>query len=222
MPDVFTGNNQSKKTNSESAAKEKLHPVTLLNRPASKPHLFSTFCPNPIGVTFETQEPDEKIILLLRRHFITNLRWIVAGAFFLILPLLLLPLILSDDFFNILVSIPDSYVLVVTLLYYLVVIGYILTQFATWFYQVGIITHERVIDVDFNTLLSRSIAYTEIEGIVDVEVLQGGFLQGLFNYGTVDVQTEGIEANFEFTNIPEPTAVADTLSDLMRETRKRD
>jgi hypothetical protein len=105
-------------------------------------------------------------------------------------------------------------------LYYLIVIGFALNQFVTWFYQVGLITNIRIIDVDFHSLLSRNIAYTELADIVDTEAHQKGLLQSIFDYGSVGVQTAGMKANFEFSNIPFPNKVADLISDLMRDTKE--
>jgi hypothetical protein len=179
-----------------------------------KPGFFSAFTPLPTETTFENQEPDEEILLLLRKHFITNIKWILLAALFMLLPLIIIPVFFVSPlaFF----SLPESYIIILTSLYYLIVFGYVLTQFATWFYQVGIITNYRIIDIDFNSLLSKNIAYTELGDIVDVESMQGGLLHNFFDYGTVQMQTEGLKANFEFVNIPKPTTVADTVSDLVR------
>lgn len=218
MPDVFT---KPANTEENSSSPASPHPVTLLNETPRKPGLFTSFCPRPTGITFENQESEEEIILLLRRHFVTNLSWILAAGFFLLLGAFL-PVFLRSDVFSSLFFIPDTYILVVTILYYLVIWGYILVQFATWFYQVGLVTNLRIIDVDFNSLLSRNIAFTELGDIVDVEVIQGGILHSTFNYGTVQLQTEGLKANFEFTNIPRPADVADVISDLIRDERKKE
>jgi hypothetical protein len=226
MPDVFVDPHPShKKLPAEDIKADKKAPETksadhALNRTSimkfkpKKPGFFSAFTPLPTETTFENQEPDEEILLLLRKHFITNIKWILLAALFMLLPLIIIPVFFVSPlaFF----SLPESYIIILTSLYYLIVFGYVLTQFATWFYQVGIITNYRIIDIDFNSLLSKNIAYTELGDIVDVESMQGGLLHNFFDYGTVQMQTEGLKANFEFVNIPKPTTVADTVSDLVR------
>ena len=222
MPDIFT------KTTKKSApadtphhSSKVKHPVTILSEKPKVPGIFSAFSPLPMGATFENQEVDEAILLLLRKHFVTNLPWIIITSIGLLLPLFLIPFFRSDIFSSIF-FIPDNYIFVLTLLYYLVIMGYAFTQFATWFYQIGLITTLRIIDVDFNTLLSRNVAFAELEDIVDVEIVQAGVLQNFFNYGNVEIQTEGIKTNIEFVAIPKPNVVADTISDLIRQRRERD
>jgi hypothetical protein len=220
MPDVFVEPHKKPEENllADPVHKAPLNPITIMNRKAERPGLFTAFTPRPTGISFENQEPDEEIILLLRRHFATNLPWVFLSCFFLIIPFLLIPFFASGIIPEL--PLPGSYLFVLTAFYVLIILGFMLTQFATWYYQVGIITNYRIIDVDFNSLLAKNIAYTELEDIVDVESMQGGLMQNVFNYGTVQMQTEGLKPNFEFMNIPQPTAVADTVSDLMRGRRK--
>jgi hypothetical protein len=246
MPDIFTTKNTKQNEDSAETTREAnndvslphaaLPPVkatppktwsdehkdriTLMNEPPHTPGIFSAFSPRPIGLTFEDQEPNEEILLLLRRHFLTNVPWITFSLVLLLLPLFTLPFL--SEFFTFLPASFFSFFSGITLFtilafYYLIVAGFILNQFVTWFYQVGIVTNIRIVDVDFNTLLSRNIAYTDLTDIVDTEAHQRGLLQGIFSFGSVGVQTAGMKANFEFTNVPQPNKVVDILSDLMRD-----
>lgn len=214
MPDVFT-DKPTQKPSTEPKVSETYNPISIMAAKENKPGFFTAFSPKPIGLSFATQEPEEQILLLLRKHFITNIPWVLTIIFFILISFLLLPFLRSDTFSSVF-FIPDSYLIVLGIFYYLLLLGYALQQFATWFYQVGIITSFRVVDIDFHTLMSRNVAYTDVIDIVDVEITQGGFLHNFFDYGTVHMQTEGLKANFEFVNIPNPHVVADTINDLMR------
>jgi len=178
--------------------------------------ILSTFTVEPEGVTFENQEEGESIILVLRRDFITNVPWITTTLFLLIVPLLV-PLLFSFSDFFFFVSLPDTYLTVFLGLYYLIVLGYAFLNFVSWFYNVGIVTNLRVIDVDIHNFMSKNVAATSIDGIVDVEYSQAGFLQNTFDFGNILMQTEGIKANFEFLSVPRPATVADIISDLISE-----
>lgn len=95
MPDVFT----DKPANSvEEILGEDRPLVTILNEKAHRPGLFTAFSPKPIGLTFETQEPNEEVLLLVRKHFITNLRWTVTAVVLLLLSFFLFPFLRSDTF----------------------------------------------------------------------------------------------------------------------------
>src|SRR3989344_4281025 len=75
--------------------------------------------------------------------------------------------------------------------WYLVLAGYILQSFIGWFFNVFIVTDERIIDIDFYSLIYKEISDTKIERIQDVTVTQGGVVRALFNFGTVYIQTAG-------------------------------
>ena len=73
-----------------------------------------------------------------------------------------------------------------------------------------------MIDVDTSHISQKNIASTGIGDIVDVEYSQTGFFSGIFHYGNVHMQTEGVKPNFEFLGIPNPAKAADIILDLMR------
>ena len=54
---------------------------------------FTTLMAYPQGVTFENQEADETIVLLIRRDFVTNFLWIFETILFAITPTFILPLL---------------------------------------------------------------------------------------------------------------------------------
>lgn len=179
--------------------------------------LFTSFTMQPEGVGFEHQEADEQIILLLRRHLITNVPWIIVTLILLVLPLLV-PTILTLTNQDLFFLIPDNFLLIYLSLYYLIVIGYALLNFVLWFYNVGLVTNFRVIDIDIVNFTSKNVSATAIDDIVDVEYTQQGFLQNTFDYGNVFMQTAGTKENFEFDLVPRPAVVADIVSDLIRDT----
>ncbi len=178
---------------------------------------FSAYCHMPDGVKFLNQEPSEKIILFLRRHFITNLNWMGLSFILLALPLFL-PLA-AEYFSDYFLLIPLPFFIILLGFYYLIIIGYIYIQFVSWFYNVGIITNKQLVDVDFTDIMYRDIAKVRIEDVVDVEFSQGGFLDSIFDFGQINVQTEGLKSNFEFEEIPKPDRAADLILDLKEKAR---
>lgn len=205
MPDLFIADNSDKE------------PAPKLSRPQSssdsKMGLFSTFCIEPSGVTFEHQEEGEKVLLFLRRHIVTTILWAIFTVVLLLLPLFL-PLfaaLLQTDFAM------SAYWIIGLGFYYLVVIGYALLQLTTWFYNVGIVTNFRVVDIDLHGITNRNVATTSIHDIVEVEYTQAGFLQSFFDYGSVHMQTQGLKPNFEYLHVPKPGQVSDVISDLIRQ-----
>lgn len=181
-----------------------------------KPHshsglsMLSSLMHFPSNTTIAHQETEERILLIIRRHFSTNLSWIVVTILLLLLPPFVTALQQQFDFS---LFLPPSFLLVLILLYYLVVFGFAFINFFSWFYNLGVVTTLRVIDVDAPSILSQTVSSSFLPEIVDVSYSQKGILQGLFNFGDVHVQTEALRENFEFLSVPQPSKISDIILD---------
>lgn len=170
-------------------------------------------------VYFETQNPGEKIVLLLRRHFITNIKWIAAIAILAILPLFRSQIseFLKVSGFDIRISNFGLNVYLLYIIYYLFILGFALLNFLKWYFAVFLVTNRRVMDVDLIGFLYRNVSEAQLEEIQDVSHTQGGLWQILFDYGGVYVQTAGIKQNIEILKVPHPGKVHDIITDLQAE-----
>lgn len=173
--------------------------------------IISSFFENPPYVTFETQEPDEKILLFLRKSKITTLPWIFFTFILLTIPPILF--IFKDQVFFF--SLPLSYAVVSTVLYYLLVATYAFVNFITWYFNAALITNRRIMDIDFHQLVIKDIAETKMNLVQDVSYQQTGVLPALFNYGHVLIQTAGVVENFEFNALPKPEKIVQTIEELI-------
>jgi hypothetical protein len=208
MPDVFVEDNSQPENQPQSTPPQPaIPPVSQKSMP-----FFAAYCQHPKGITFDNQEADEHVILFLRRHPITNLSWIIMGTFLLALPIAVLSI--ADMFTDLLFLVPLPYMLVIVGFYYLIVLGYLLLSFVSWFYNLGIITTKQIFDLDFHDIMYRNIAKSLIEDVIDVEFTQGGFLRSILNIGNVFIQTESLKPNFEFQSIPKPDKVTDIIINL--------
>jgi hypothetical protein len=176
-------------------------------------HFYSSFCSNPKGLSFAEQHENETILLLLRRHFVTNLPWIAVSLILAVIPAIF-PLI--ENLFPF--PLPSVSTLVLLLVfYYLVLFGFILLNFTLWYFQAGLITNLRCLDVDLSGILYRQISDAKNENIEDVTYTQVGFIRSLFNYGNVLVQTAGAEENIEYDRIPKPAKVSEIIGELSQQ-----
>jgi hypothetical protein len=172
--------------------------------------LFSAYIMHPKGVQFANQEPDEIVLLFLRRHFITNVPWILATIFLFLFPPILYGIITLLTSFQL----PLGLMITLTGFYYLISASYAFDKFISWFYNIGVVTQKRIVDLDTTNILSHNSATANFEEIVDVKFTQQGFFQSMFDYGNIHIQTEALHANFEFDAAPKPTEVVDIISDL--------
>lgn len=190
-------------------------PVISFQDDSNDMNIFSSFSQNPKGVSFQTQKTDEVIILFLRSHFVTNISWIIFTVILVTLPLiitLILPLF-KIDFLS--YPIATRFTTVYVLFYYLMVSSYVFISFLHWFYNVFIVSSERVVDIDYSDIVIHNIAITNLNHIEDVNYTQSGFISTLFNYGNVFVQTAGNERNFEALSVPRPREATHIIGDLI-------
>lgn len=209
MPDLFEAK--------DKAAKAMPKITTDPTLPKGSLGFFTNFRLFPEGITLENQEEDEVIVLFLRRDFITNLPWILIGALLLFLPLALTPIFATFS-----VSLPGTYVFALNVFYYLLVIGFLLVSFTNWFYNVSIVTTQRVIDLDYANITYKHVGATTIPNVKDVSYIQSGFFRSFFDFGDVRVQTEVEIPNFLFDSVPRPATVVDIVLDLIRGVKKND
>lgn len=227
MPDIFVDHDEKNAPQEDPDPQEQPvgtisedHPDThavasvknILNSKHRNMGILSYYALHPKGITFVNQEPDEDILLFVRRHFITNVPWMIATILLFLIPPIILGLSLIVPFFPF--NIPSGLALSLTLFYYLITFSYAFGQFISWFYNIGIVTQKRIIDLDSTNILSHNTATANFNEIVDVKVTQRGFFQSLFDFGDVNIQTEAYLANFEFDQTPKPNIVSDLISDL--------
>lgn len=201
MPEVYSSRKKSATT---EAVKATPKPQTA-KLPASQGGIFSTYLIGPTWVSFDTQEPNEKIILLLRNHWVTNVSWVVIA-----IAMILAPAFLSS--FPILSFLPTRFQLTAVLFWYLLTLAFIFERFLGWFYNIFIVTDMRVVDVDFVNLIYREVSEALLTNIESVTLMQGGIMGALFNFGNVFIQTAAEVENIEFEKVPNPASVVKTIN----------
>lgn len=201
-------NNPSEQITPE-APREKM--LSRMHTKLGKLHLFAAFCEKPANVTFQTQEPDEEVLLFLRKSQWVNAPWIIATVLLLFVPLIMY---LLQDLFATFIP-PIQVLLVITPLYYLLVAIYAFVNFVTWYYNAALITNKRVVDIDFHQIVFKDVAETKLALVQDVSYKQTGVLPNILGYGFVLIQTAGTLDNFEFFNLPHPDRVEEIVEDLI-------
>jgi hypothetical protein len=222
MPDIFiaeperqTPAPQKTRTVSEEKAesKKKLFPSQDLSR--NQVHLFSALKQNPQGITYQDQEDGEKILLFIRKSFITNLRWIFVGSFLAILPIALL-LFLFGFLQNPLPLLAGKFYLFLGLFYYLFVASYWYINFISWYFNIDLVTNKRIIDINFSNLVYKDVSATELSFVHDVSFSQVGAIRTFFDYGNVLIQVPGASDTFIFESAPKPETIVHIVEALVR------
>ena len=157
--------------------------------------------------SFEGQESDEKVLLLLRQHPFTIL--IRVGLFCLVS---LVPIVVGMAFREYLAANSGfDLFLFVSSLWYLVLwltIFYALTMYTL---NTVIITDHRIIESDQYGLFNRKISELHSYRIQDVTTHTNGLIETVLKFGNITVQTAGSEKQFVFHQIPRPDKVKDVI-----------
>jgi hypothetical protein len=172
-------------------------------------HPLSSFLVRPRVFTFKEKDEEEEILVAMRPHWMTNVGWILIAAAMVLGPTLLKTVTLLN-------GLPVKYQILGGLFWYLVTFAFAFEKFLSWYFDVYIITDERVVDIDFNNLLDKKFSEAKLSMIQDVTSRQIGVAQTMFNYGSVLIQTAAEVNELRFDNIPNPEKVVKVLQ-LMRE-----
>jgi len=232
MPDIFIDKtkeeNKSPKEPSpdleniadkESMPLEKMDKTHLLKNLGIKAHggrvhAFSSYFETPSKLHFSNKLNEEIMLLFVRKHFITNTPWILKALAMGLVPVIFEFLgafgFYSTDFLE-----TAGKFIVYFFYYFFIFSGYILVHYMTWFYNIGLVTNLRVIDIDFSDIVYEDVAATKISQLEDVHYKQIGIVRSVFDYGDVFVQTAGTNRNFEFLAIPHPENVIRIINSML-------
>ncbi len=207
-------NNNSPETNTTPTNSTAANPASSPqhNHEHSKARFYSSLTLYPDGVTFQNQEVDEEVILLIRRDFITNVPWIISVLLLALVPPALF--ILVPIFFPV-IQITQPFIALAIVFYYLVLFGFTVLYFTIWYFNVGLVTNKRVIDMDVANILVKETSEARLAAIADVTYTQVGSIRGLFDYGDVRVLTETYEQNLEFDRAPNPNMIRKIIGELL-------
>lgn len=157
--------------------------------------------------SFENQLPDERVILLTRRHWFTLLMTFVAFGFLAVLPFLI-------------------YRWTVTYLeqgglgelFWFAVVIYFIFWWLGLFYRlmiylldVWLVTDHRVIDSRQIGFFNRVVSEARLNRVQDVATGVTGFFPTFLNFGNVEVQTAGTEQRISFKQVPNPNVIKEAI-----------
>ena len=168
---------------------------------------------------FPGRQPDEKVVMVIRKHPIVYIRSLLVFMVAVALPLGIFLIIWGSSF-----SLSAGGTLGVVgylgaCLYLLYGLALLVISFLNDEFDLFILTNHRLLDITQVSLLKRTVATTPLNQIQDTTSDIHGVFGTLLNYGTVDVQTAaGLASNFTIDNIPDPAIVARTI---LNEAEKR-
>lgn len=141
---------------------------------------------------------DEKILMVLHRHWIVIFGKFSLGVFLLLVPFFILPIVSS---FGGAFAAMFLFAEFLSVIYLMIVVLLVLIFWMDYYLDVWIITSERIIDIEQNGLFNRKISEFTLDKVQDITVKVPNMLATFLKYGDVIIQTAG-ETSFEIKQIP--------------------
>jgi hypothetical protein len=174
----------------------------------------------PYNTFFPGQGINEKIIMIIHKHW-----WIMFKLIFFYFILALIPLvlrqlmlaytmILNNNILNITLNL-------ITSLYYFYLLTLFFRGWIDYYLDIGIITNERIVDIEQKGLFARSISAQKLYRVQDVTAEVKGFLPTFFHYGDIKIQTAGTEERFVMRQVPHPYETVKKILDLVKLKRQK-
>lgn len=161
------------------------------------------------GNRFQGQEPDEQVLLLLRRHRFTILLPLSFITLLALLPVIMW-IFMPPDFELDFGQFSSLFYLILTLWYLFLwlVAFYFLTLYSL---NTVIVTDRRIIENEQHAFFSRKVSELHNHRVQDVSAHTHGFVETLVGYGDITVQTAASEREFVFHKIGDPERVKDRI-----------
>lgn len=173
-------------------------------------------CYRPSTVNFKAfpgQNPEEKVQLMLRKHWIMDFSILVSMFFGVLWPFMLFGII------NLFWVIPQTaYIslgIVVMHVYGLFALFYYFVKWIDHRFDLIILTDRRMVDINQDRLFNRKVSEANLAQIQDVASEVKGFWGSILHYGSINVQTAGADGHvFEMKYVRWPNLVASTIIEL--------
>jgi len=89
-----------------------------------------------------------------------------------------------------------------------------------FYYDLLIVTDQRLVDIDQQQLFYRKFSQLNLENVEDVNAVLQGFFQMTLNFGTIQVQTAGEQENFIIHNLKHPNEIVGIISSLSKQAKE--
>lgn len=168
----------------------------------------------------------ENIIKVLRRHY-----WIMLPTTFVIILMAVFPVIfvsiVSSDFLPLDPALKNFVIDFLNgsewktfaySLYLLLLWVFFFIEWTDYYLDVWVITNKRIVDIEQKGFFHREITSFNYEQIQDITIETRGFIETLFKFGTLHVQTAGVGRNILINHAADPEEARLLILSLQKKT----
>ncbi|MDD5731284.1 MAG: PH domain-containing protein [Patescibacteria group bacterium] len=170
---------------------------------------------------------DEKIVLVLRRHWLAFLQNILVTAVLLIIffiGVFILGGRLNSPASALCLTTPligdnlgKGALIIFSSIYLLSTCAFFYVSWLDYYLDVFVVTNKRILRVEQLVLFGQNVSETSLQHIQDVSSRVKGVIYTILDVGTVYIETAGERANFTFTFIKDPGDLAARILELQKE-----
>lgn len=160
------------------------------------------------------QRDSEKIFVFIRKRFISFLPQIIIFIFLFFSPILALLFSSLSDLITNTSQLGRDLVVLMMMAYYLSAATFMISTWVSFYYDVLVVSDERIVEISQNTLFNRSVNELVFEQIEDVSSSIKGVLNTIFDSGVLDIQTAGSQRNFVINDIGRVNDIVAIILDL--------
>lgn len=159
---------------------------------------------------------DEKILMVLRRHWIVLLGKFLTGILLLLVPTFFgsMAALFGIDF-----QTASPYIEFFTVVYLMAIVALLFIFWMDYYLDVWIITSERIVDIEQKSLFNREVSEFMLDKVQDITVEVPNMLATFLRYGNILVQTAG-ERSFKIKDIPHTYEAKNLILDQARKNER--
>lgn len=164
---------------------------------------------------FPGQKKKEKHIKTFRKNVLTLYRKWLKFLLFLIVSIFIMTYISQLE----ILSAVSNYINIAALLGIIFSLSYGFYVWMCWYYDVYILTSERIIEAKQKGIFNREVKEIDLEKVQDITYSVSGFLSTIMELGNVKIKSaSGMEIEME--NIGKPSVVREVIMKLMEKKGK--
>lgn len=161
---------------------------------------------------FRGKEPDEEVLLLVRRHWIKLFGPLFILFLFSILPFVFHSLLTVSTWE---ISLRDLYWFL-AIIFWLIIWNIAFYNIMIYTLNTVIVTNKRVIENEQKGFFRYNLNELKLYNIQDISVKIYGILPAFLNYGDIEIESAGAEQDkFVFNGFPKPKLIKKTIMDLV-------
>lgn len=172
---------------------------------------------------FEEQHPDEKVILFIRRHWVSFLPISFLTILMALLPFVIL-IAMTQMIPSVLAEAVRPYLILGSSAYLLFICTFFIISWIDYYFDILIVTDERLVHIEQNGLFNRDYSELNLLRVQNVSTKVKGMLHTFYDYGMFKVETAGQigtgeedkyhYSDFSMDSVPHPNQVAQTVMKL--------